>query len=134
LSNPFTHYILDDENHVVPAELMVWARFMNDTKRRIVKQTDTRFHWVSTVFLGIDYGWGESRMPVVFETMTFAREHKVKEVFGRLMPTLQEADDVEHGFGRYCSWDEALTAHDAIVSRLLRAERAALKLVKAHET
>jgi len=122
------HFILDEEHHVVPVDLMTWARWFGDGEHRVVEQTETKFHWVSTVFLGIDYGWGQSRLPVVFETMTFARESAIREVFGRLMKLHVEADDVEFGFNRYCSWDDALTGHRAIVGRLQRAEAEALKV------
>ena len=124
-------YILDDENHVIPADLMTWSHFLHDHKRRIVKQTTTRFHWVSTVFLGLNYRFMGEGPPVVFETMTFAREEKIKEIFGRLMRIREEADDVDHGFGRHCSWDDALTFHDTVVSRLRRAERKAVEMARA---
>ena len=57
-----------------------------------------RFHRISTVFLGIDYGWGAGP-PLLFETMVFEREAAIKEIFGRLMPV---HNDVEQW--RYASW------------------------------
>jgi len=125
------HYILDDEHHVIPADLMTWARFMNDLNRRIVKQTDLRFHHVSTVFLGLDHRFFGAGLPVVFETMTFTRERKVREIFGRLMSFKSEADDIDFGFNRYCSWDDAATGHDAIVGRIERAECKAMEKTSA---
>jgi hypothetical protein len=119
-------YILDDEHHVVPAGPLTWARWLEDNRyRRVVEQTETKFYWVSTVFLGLDHGFGRNGPPVVFETMTFERDRRVKAVFGRLMPVLEEADDIDFGFNRYTSWDDALTGHRAIVGRIQRAEEKA---------
>jgi len=115
-------FVLTRTHAVRPARNMIeWAQFMSQHKKRIVEQTETKFHWVSTVFIGINYRFMGKGPPVVFETMTFAREHKIKEIFGRLMSIREEAD-LDFGFGRWCFWDEALTGHHAIVGQVLRVE------------
>lgn len=53
--------------------------------------------WVSTVWLGLDHGWGDA--PIIFETM----------VFGNV-------DELED---RYSTEEDALAGHVAIVRRLL---------------
>lgn len=115
-------YILTKNHHVRKARnSLEWARWFENHERRIVEQTELKFHWVSTVFLGIDHRWVGKGPPVVFETMTFTRERVVKKLLGRLM-SLREEADVDFGFNRYCSWDDALTGHRAIVGRLQRIE------------
>jgi hypothetical protein len=66
-----------------------------------VKETDLPDYWVSTVFLGLDHQYGDGP-PLVFETMVFNRTG--------------ESDLCQ----RYSSWDDAVTGHDAVVSRLTR--------------
>ena len=52
---------------------------------------------VSTVFLGLDHGWGDGP-PVLFETLVF--------------PDTKRMD-------RYCTWDEAVAGHERIVALVL---------------
>lgn len=56
---------------------------------------------ISTVFLGLDHGWGDGP-PSLFETM----------VFGGAWDQDQE---------RYCTWDEAEAGHKATVEKIRRA-------------
>ena len=116
-------YVLDAEHRPIgEPDLDVWARWMMDfDNHRRVAEDFTRFHRISTVFLGFDHGWGKGP-PILFETMVFEREAAIKETFGRLMPV---HDDVEQW--RYASWDDAVTGHAAILSRYRRAEEEALK-------
>jgi hypothetical protein len=102
-------YILDDKKRVVPAadygEFFAW-RDAEAAKRGQDKPTATLQvakdeidgHTVSTIFLGLDHGWGE-KQPIVFETMTFG-------------------DPYEQNCWRYATWDEAVAGHDAIVAAL----------------
>jgi len=53
--------------------------------------------FVSTVFLGLDHGFGRPGPPILFETM----------VFGGPMDDYQE---------RYATWDEAEAGHERIVA------------------
>lgn len=59
---------------------------------------------VSTVFLGMDHGFGESR-PQWFETMVFGPGH----------------EDYQE---RYETWDEAVAGHERAVKLVERSERA----------
>jgi hypothetical protein len=52
--------------------------------------------FVSTIFLGIDMRFGMAAKPLLFETMVFG---------GPLSGTTT----------RYCSWDDAVAGHSAIV-------------------
>jgi hypothetical protein len=61
--------------------------------------------WVSTVFLGLDHGWGESAAPILFESMAFA------------IPGQQEAGSMaECHCDRYCTWAEAEAGHARMVA------------------
>jgi len=68
-------YILDEHGEPVPCEdLMKWAsQFEQDWERRIVKQEQIGDSKVSTVFLGLDHGFGKGD-PVLWETMIFGGE------------------------------------------------------------
>lgn len=63
-------YILEGDN-IRPVSVDEWSRWSlerRDEKRIALNQVgDVE---VSTVFLGLDHGWGDGP-PVVFETMTF---------------------------------------------------------------
>lgn len=48
-----------------------WSEWMfRDDSNRRVALTEVPFGSVSTVFLGLDHGWGQ-RTPILFETMAF---------------------------------------------------------------
>jgi hypothetical protein len=94
------YFILDEEHHVVPADLMTWALFY-DTDKRFVAYTEFEGGgYVSTVFLGLDHRWWGNGPPIVFETMAFHT------------PLPEDTMD------RYSSWDDAITGHKAMVRRV----------------
>ena len=48
-------------------------------------------YWISTVLLGIDYSFGESKKPIIFETMVFEKApNGIREIMGRYT-TIQQA-------------------------------------------
>lgn len=57
---------------------------------------------VSTVFLGMDHGWGISAEPVLWETMVFGGE-------------------LDGEMSRYSSFDDALEGHHEMVERVAEA-------------
>lgn len=119
-------YILDADHHPVKAtKLLDWARWCADFDNRRVATDRTKFFEVSTVFLGVDHSFGKGRPPLLFETMVFERQRKVKEIFGRLMSVREDVDQ-----WRYASWDDALTGHQAVLRRLRKQEADARALVK----
>jgi hypothetical protein len=93
------HYILDGHN-AVPVDMLTWARSFSECDRTVARETVCGCE-VSTVFLGLDHGFG-SGPPMIFETM----------VFGGPLDQEQE---------RYSTWDEAEAGHQAMVGRV-RAE------------
>ena len=101
-------YILNGKTPVKVDDLMEWARWFENAKRK-VDDTDIAGAHVSTVFLGIDhafrFGGDKDCAPVLFETMVF---RKGKE----------DTDDMQR---RYCTWDEAQQGHNEICD-ILRKE------------
>ena len=63
-------YVLDKAGNPKKChDLFMWERSLSPAKRRVARtQRDT--FMVSTVFLGIDHGWGDGP-PILFETMCF---------------------------------------------------------------
>ena len=79
---------------VVPCEdLRTWAQWIQQAHRH-VEETHIGQVRISTVFLGLDHGFG--RVPLWFETMIFGGEH----------------DQYQE---RYNSWTEAETGHKRAV-------------------
>ena len=118
------HYILDEDHRVVKADLMTWARWFEQRDQRIIEQTTTKKHWVSTVFLGLDHRWGGKGPPLVFETMVFDKRSSMRLIVDHPMMIREEADG-EGFFGRWSSWDDAVAGHNSIVRRVkaLEAEK-----------
>lgn len=84
LSTSKLFYTLDENKNVIPTDdILKWGEFRENYDNMIIKQDTIKEFFVSTVFLGIDHGFGNSRKPVVFETMIFPPESKSMEVFCR---------------------------------------------------
>jgi hypothetical protein len=93
------YYILDKDKNVIRVkEVMEWADFFeNAGNKKIVRQEHVGHYFVSTVFIGMDYGYGE-RPPQIFETMVF--------YFG---------ESSDHYCDRYATWQEAEEGHKKAV-------------------
>lgn len=92
------HMILDAEHHLVPVDLLTWARFFEDGEARRVNETMVGDVRVSTVFIGIDHSFAGGP-PLWFETMTFP--------------------DGDEGYTeRYTTWAEAEAGHERVVAAL----------------
>src|SRR3954467_15669471 len=109
------YYILDDEHHVVPVDMMTWAKWFEHGSNRTVAWTQvTSEITVSTVFLGMDHRfWGDGP-PLLFETMIFAPDEVKKKLV---------SGDWFWGewMWRYSSWDDARTGHAAAVRKARKA-------------
>jgi len=74
-------------------DLLEWANWFEEADRQVAHDK-VNGHTVSTVFLGLDHGFGQGGPPVLFETMIFP----------------------EVGYQeRSCTWDEALECHKVAV-------------------
>jgi hypothetical protein len=92
----------------------VWAKLFEDPEYKIVKQTTLKNgKFVSTIWLGLNHGWGEGP-PLVFETMVFP----CKGVFGDL-------DCV-----RYSTEKEALAGHERMLRKWQGGKRLRSKTQK----
>ena len=91
-------YILDDDHNPVAIEdIHEWGRWRQDREKSIVAQTIVGDKRISTVFLGVDHGFGflKGARPILFETMIFP----------------EPEDPSECGQERYCTWAEAEEGH-----------------------
>ena len=97
-------YRLDEQKNVLPADTLEDAFFTSS--ERIVKQENLivgeQHIFVSTVFLGMDHGYGNEN-PVVFETLIEGEDN-----IGGINTFLT----------RYCTWAEAEKGHQAVVAYL----------------
>jgi hypothetical protein len=96
------YYILKGHEPQPIDDALTWMHWFGIPENRIVAQTTLGGVKVSTVFLGLDHGWGSSR-PVLFETMVFADDPA---------HPLNEAQE------RYCTWEEAEEGHRQMVERV----------------
>ena len=91
-------YILIGQTPVVEPDLLTWGEWF-ETADRVISRTEVGVSVVSTVFLGLDHGWGGR--PLLFETMAFTD------------------GDVEGDVTRRCStWREAEAQHAAVVEQV----------------
>lgn len=84
------------------ADLLTWAKWMKEADRHVAKTTLPDGRRVSTVFLGLDHGWGKGP-PILFETMVFKEE-------------TWEGDVCK----RYATKHDALVGHQRLVAELDR--------------
>ena len=75
------HYLLDENKNPYKVSIEEAVKLYDDPVMKLVKQD--RYHgneiFISTVFLGMDHGWGDREnpnyKPLLFETMIFGGEH-----------------------------------------------------------
>lgn len=102
LSRPFgpNHFILLDRI-AVPCDFMTWAGWFEESSRdgeHIVKQEVIHGVYLSTVFLGLDHGFGHGLK--LFETMAFYQTERGDDTW------------------RHTTWKEAADFHEYIASDL----------------
>lgn len=109
-----TYYILVGQTPV-PCDVHEWAQWLehNQEARRVNNTTLLGLVQVSTVFLGLDHGWGMSPRPVLFETMAFWDG--------------ESGDEQE----RCCTWREAEKQHEAMVREVMRPARVGAYALRA---
>lgn len=91
------YYLLDGKEPRQVDNLIEWA-VMFQSQNRTVQVTKVRDIIVSTIFLGIDYSFGEGE-PILFETMIFGGEHDQSQ-------------------WRYSTWDEAKKGHFEAIKQI----------------
>lgn len=86
--------ILGPDHELIPVDLMTWAKWFEKTDNTVALDLVGESR-VSTVFIGVDYGFGGRQL--WFETQVFG-EHEL--------------------VWRYATWDEAVAGHNRIVAAL----------------
>jgi hypothetical protein len=92
-------YILKGHEPVPEPDIIAWGRWFHTADRHVrdTARDDVR---VSTVFLGVDHGFGGPKE--LFETMLFV-------------------NGADHGVERYSTWDEAEEGHVRWVKEVFKA-------------
>lgn len=106
-------YILDEKGDVVECnDLLKWAEwFETSGERRKIAYDDVGDHYVSTVFLGLDYSFG-GKKPILFETMVFEKgESKTKLVTGDDDKLITYNKSLDEFSRRYSTREEAVEGH-----------------------
>jgi hypothetical protein len=93
-------FILDGHQAVPTESWLEWHKCFRDSEKRIVGRTEIGKITISTVFLGMDHGWGPRSEGLVFETMVFGY------------------DGNENMTTRYRTWEEAENGHKRIVEEM----------------
>lgn len=105
------YWKLDDDKHPQPCSQKEWAEAFADFDKRQLAETFTANCRISTVFLGLDHGFG-SGPPVLFETMVFEQEKHVLNLEGHKFAVHEDL-----GCWRYTSYADAMAGHAAAVER-----------------
>lgn len=102
---------------------LVWARMMDAVDRTVARDDLPDGSYLSTVWLGLDHGFGGP--PLIFETMRFSAAVEESTMFkGRTYRPSMEFPDPFGAEGettdqlRYTTEEEALATHHAIVRRI----------------
>lgn len=95
------YYIEQNGGKVIAVSFEEWLDLFRRNDRTVAK-TEIGKVLISTVFLGIDHGFGRGR-PVLYETMVFGGEHD--------------------GFqARYCTRESALRGHEETEKMVVESE------------
>lgn len=94
------HWILVDKKPVQEPDLLKWGMWFENVDGRWVAEAYIRGIHISTVFLCIDYSFGDGP-PVLFETMAFGGVLEGTQV-------------------RYCTYDEAMKGHMEVCAAAMK--------------
>jgi hypothetical protein len=137
------HYVLDEDLNAAPACFAEWAIYFEKREERQIRR-DLLGQWmVSTVFLGLDHGFGDaedpSYRPVLWETMIFYEPVMIQTLWrrrrfdaksGRITgPRFRSAPFPHECQWRYRSTPEAVAGHERAV-RLVEAVRHGPRMLK----
>ena len=94
----------DKNGKPIGEDVLEWAKLATPEYRR-VKESQVGTYWVSTVWIGMDYGYSGGE-PLIFESMVFANSN-AEGIKG---------DDVY--IDRYSTLEQAERGHDKVVELL----------------
>ena len=97
-------YKLDGKTPVPCADYLEWAQWYERADRRVAKSRVGPIE-ISTIFLGLDHGWGGRRQ--LFETMAFGDKDTLIQL-GSKKQLIRRALDFHQ---RYATWEEAEEGH-----------------------
>jgi hypothetical protein len=97
--NGHTHVYLGEG----PEAARVWAAAIDDEERKVVASEEVEHVFVSTVFIGIDQGYGKGP-PLLFETMAFVHDGGDPKY--------------DHVCWWYATWDKAAQGHKSLVRQI----------------
>lgn len=93
-----------------PMSYEAYCARLADEGYQVIEQTVLGPYFVSTVWLGLDHGWGRTEKPVIFETMVFLDDEvKDTETVG-----VRDMTCV-----RYSTEEEARQGHEEMVVLIL---------------
>jgi hypothetical protein len=108
------------------------GELLEDRSYAVVKQTSLdNGYWVSTVWLGLDHGFGDDGPPLIFETMVFERYRGAKKKIdfsdmpnwnGPKKPWVMRADMSDLDCERYPTEEAALAGHRQMVEKWRQAK------------
>lgn len=84
---------LDEDNNVIPCLLEEWIQMYESKEcddRRRVGSNKIHGYYISTVFLGLDHGFGQNHL--FFETMVFSNNKS--DVYQTRCSTWKEAEEM----------------------------------------
>jgi len=121
------YWIMDKLGQPIQVSMREWAEWF-ESSDRIVAQTRLGDIFISTVFLGMDHGFGRSSVPILFETMVFPENNL----------SIEEGGYVESECYRFATRTEALLNHKEMVEKyrqiVLKAQRIVLVEEKVDKT
>lgn len=105
------YYKMDAEGNVSPADSPAeWGLWFEGSSTQ-VDRTQVGNYLVSTVFLGLDHGFGTSAQPILFETLVFEVDDNG-----------ETGNSLEDTMRRYSTRDEALAGHAETVQMIIEKE------------
>lgn len=102
-----------------PISLRQWVRIAESPRGRFVKSTNVGPFRVSTVWIGLDHGFG-SGVPLIFETMVFEQQRRAARWDGVLFLYHFDAMEICR---RYSTERGALRGHQLVVSEVRRRRK-----------
>lgn len=112
-------YVLKNGIAIYEPNTRKWGEQFQNMDNRRVALTEIHHCTVSTVFLGLDYGFGNSEYPLLFETMVFAGEFSdnTADMSGMTFDDPEDGSPQDHwgDMRRYSFMSDALEGHHEVV-------------------
>jgi len=84
-------YILNEQGvPVLEPDMDKWIAFQTTERYRFQLKEEGDGYFISTIFLGLDHGFGMSKSPILWETMIFIKEGIAMQE--RCAGTLEQAE------------------------------------------